>query len=190
MKHGIAQDGDSNNSVLSYLATQIAEHQWQKMLRENPNKYSCAVCQKSATLQLSIALKLLPEANSWRVHLTPTLPLCKNQKCFIVASRFVEKFTISTTRIVKMCANCSNGYVEELFCCSRCKTETYCSVDCQKAHWPEHKKACKLVTCQRCGKLETAKFPKCVKCQTVFYCGRDCQLADWADHKKACKKKN
>ena len=26
--------------------------------------------------------------------------------------------------------------------CGACKEAAYCSTDCQKLHWPEHKKAC------------------------------------------------
>jgi hypothetical protein len=26
--------------------------------------------------------------------------------------------------------------------CSRCKVTKYCSADCQRTHWPEHKKSC------------------------------------------------
>ncbi|OBZ79195.1 hypothetical protein A0H81_01542 [Grifola frondosa] len=31
---------------------------------------------------------------------------------------------------------------EKVKYCSRCKTERYCSVECQKAHWREHKATC------------------------------------------------
>ena len=44
-----------------------------------------------------------------------------------------------------LCANCGKGE-EESDClknCVACKMVKYCSRDCQKAHRPQHKKACK-----------------------------------------------
>ena len=43
------------------------------------------------------------------------------------------------------CANCGTGEEDEnkLKACTACKLVRYCSRDCQKAHWPRHKKACK-----------------------------------------------
>ncbi len=32
---------------------------------------------------------------------------------------------------------------EKLKCCSRCRSAFYCSVKCQRTHWPKHKKFCK-----------------------------------------------
>ena len=41
----------------------------------------------------------------------------------------------------RACAHCEQGLMEALLC-SRCGA-FYCSPACQKAHWPEHKAACK-----------------------------------------------
>mmetsp|Transcript_12145 Transcript_12145/g.14126 ORF Transcript_12145/g.14126 Transcript_12145/m.14126 type:complete len:578 (+) Transcript_12145:128-1861(+) len=38
-----------------------------------------------------------------------------------------------------LCGKCN----DTLSTCSRCKSVTYCSVECQKKHWKEHKKTCK-----------------------------------------------
>ena len=37
--------------------------------------------------------------------------------------------------------------------CSRCKAAMYCNVDCQKAHWPQHKGPCKA------GTVEPGELP-------------------------------
>ena len=40
-----------------------------------------------------------------------------------------------------LCVNCMNNH-EIVKTCSRCKINTYCSVECQTAHWPRHKPNC------------------------------------------------
>lgn len=39
------------------------------------------------------------------------------------------------------CANCDYHY-PSMMKCSACKTERYCSSECQKSHWKVHKKVC------------------------------------------------
>src|SRR6056300_1851030 len=43
------------------------------------------------------------------------------------------------------CASCGKAAVDnvKLLLCTACKLVRYCSVDCQKNHRPQHKKACK-----------------------------------------------
>jgi hypothetical protein len=51
----------------------------------------------------------------------------------------------STDQPDEMCANCGKAEVDEvrLKICTACKLVKYCSVDRQKNHRPQHKKACK-----------------------------------------------
>ena len=51
----------------------------------------------------------------------------------------------STTDTVIICANCGKGEerTEDLKSCTACKLVKYCNRDCQIAHRPQHKKACK-----------------------------------------------
>ena len=47
---------------------------------------------------------------------------------------------------VSYCADCGKEEVEgitSLKACKSCKLVKYCNVNCQKNHWPTHKKACK-----------------------------------------------
>ena len=51
----------------------------------------------------------------------------------------------STDGIIVMCANCGKGEegAIDLKFCTACKMVKYCNRDCQIAHRPQHKKACK-----------------------------------------------
>ena len=46
---------------------------------------------------------------------------------------------------VMCCANCGKAGVDDIKLknCTACKLVKYCSVECQKNHWKQHKKACK-----------------------------------------------
>jgi hypothetical protein len=176
----------------------------QKIFKENPNKYKCAACQKTPVTEgVSMSSQSVIDT-TWMNHLFPCFPVCDSEKCYLIATKCAEKMLNTLTSItgeerfsapeaLTQCFNChlmNFGGESKRLDCSRCNTACYCSAECQKSHWPIHKKACKLVTCQHCEKLETTKlFSRCAGCQQVFYCERDCQRADWPKHKKNCKKK-
>ena len=42
------------------------------------------------------------------------------------------------------CAECGEEGVASLKTCLSCRLVRYCNADCQKKHWPKHKKTCKL----------------------------------------------
>jgi hypothetical protein len=195
---------DSEKSFLDVLSAHINNFQLQRILLENPNKYKCATCQKSPVTKSVAMTRESVNDTTWRIHLNPCFPICDSDKCKLIAIKCAEKMlstlhsvtgeeVFSLSQATTNCDNCLQfnfGGESERLDCSRCNTASYCNAECQKAHWPIHKKACKLVTCQHCEKLETTKlFSMCARCQQVFYCGRDCQVADWRNHKKDCKKK-
>jgi len=41
----------------------------------------------------------------------------------------------------------------QLLTCSACRGSSYCSAECQKAHWPEHKVPCKAKKAEEAAKL-------------------------------------
>ena len=44
---------------------------------------------------------------------------------------------------VRCCAECGEEGGASLKTCKSCKLVKYCNADCQKNHWPKHKKECK-----------------------------------------------
>lgn len=52
--------------------------------------------------------------------------------------------TCKTTGFITTCDGCGEAKEEKsLELCSACKKVHYCSIECQKAHWPQHKACCK-----------------------------------------------
>jgi len=69
--------------------------------------------------------------NMW----TDDAPVTKSVTDDVVMSNKDEKSNQVT------CANC--GSTSTKFRCGRCKTAFYCSTDCQKSHWDNHRPCCK-----------------------------------------------
>jgi len=58
--------------------------------------------------------------------------------------RFVVSLKVSEhDEQKKICWYCNKESEAKLKICSKCTKARYCSVDCQRAHWSEHKKICK-----------------------------------------------
>jgi hypothetical protein len=85
----------------------------------------------------------------------------------------------------KMCNRSTNHH------CDRCKAVYYCSQNCQKIDWKDHKKICILVdnpiicTNYSCTMVANGI---CSKCEMAYYCSKECQESHWAFHKKCCNK--
>ena len=73
--------------------------------------------------------------------------------------------------------------------CGGCRRFQYCDVECQRAHWEDHRPVCRRIRketrrrCLVCG-LEAADsdrpFPSC-HCGERYYCGEACQAEDWVN---------
>jgi hypothetical protein len=152
----------------------------------------------------------------YKVQLIPCFTVCDKGKCHLLAQKVggritdvaVAKGAASTmgaaintvtggvtnhttnfpaTNTFFTCEICS---IKAGFTCSRCMQANYCSVACRKKDWRLHKKACKLIKCNNCDRIEVSienPFASCSRCFNAFYCGQDCQKEDWKSHKAACK---
>jgi len=83
------------------------------------------------------------------------------------------------------CSNCRK-VCEEVKRCSRCRIGVYCSNECQKKNWMDHKKFCtKHGKCPVCKNVRVLR--KCKKCRKKKYCSKECQTDDWEQHKRVCE---
>ena len=65
--------------------------------------------------------------------------------------------------------------------CNGCGYVRYCSKDCQRNDWPEHKQYCKEVEhCKGCNHPDLkSNLLHCSACKGAYYCSKDCQVFDW-----------
>jgi hypothetical protein len=61
-------------------------------------------------------------------------------ECFTFGDAFMAKMgaRLDVERVCFACGKAVDGRLK----CARCRTARYCSRECQKAHWPEHKGSC------------------------------------------------
>lgn len=162
----------------------------------------CTSCGcRPAERKLAEILKGVPEGRgAFLVHHFPCFPICDNDKCELVAKRVLNRLWTKAMKAdtgiprdsIGPCNFCSKMLGKDrLLTCSRCKAASYCSLECREKDWARHKKACKLINCSHCGRLETSvqdPFSSCSRCLSTYYCGKECQRSDWKSHKVSCKK--
>jgi hypothetical protein len=174
-----------------------------------------AVCKSAQTLSEVIG----EPSGSWyyKVRLIPCFPVCDKGKCHLLAQKVGGRITDvavakGATRTAGAAINALTGgltnhtinfpatnthftcdfccSVKATFICSRCLQANYCSAACRKKGWGQHKKACKLIKCNNCDRIEISNeklFSSCSRCFNAFYCGKECQREHWKAHKAACK---
>jgi hypothetical protein len=75
--------------------------------------------------------------------------------------------------------------------CSRCHSVLYCSKECQKKHWKDHKVLCckqPIEVTSQCSYCNTvsSQLKRCTVCLSAQYCNRECQQKHWKEHKLRC----
>lgn len=56
-----------------------------------------------------------------------------------------KSMSMNSTVAFYKCSGCDNVGAN-FKVCSKCKTVKYCSAACQKEHWPQHKKDCRVIS--------------------------------------------
>jgi hypothetical protein len=108
---------DSESTFLIFLAGKITEFQLQKVLRENPNKYKCATCQKTPVTEGVSMDRRGVDDTTWKVSLSPCFPVCDSIKCTLIVTKCVEKMVsklasvtggeVFSSRVPTQCSNCN-----------------------------------------------------------------------------------
>ena len=96
-------------------------------------------------VDLAVALRHVDDwKTDWGVNLTP------EQVAFVRRhSRYFIKIARVLFRKQEMCEQCGLIDKEVLSRCGGCKQTYYCSVQCQKQDWPNHKKECIILRSMR-----------------------------------------
>jgi len=116
----------------------------------------CRLAWFHTAIYLSYARSILPLCPTWSHHIFFYPILWRHQK---ISSQLPTTLTTdllqccillvvmssNTDEADEVCASCgiTGGNDVKLLLCTACKLVKYCSVDCQKNHRPQHKKACK-----------------------------------------------
>lgn len=127
-----------------YVTSRVGE--WMKL-----RPWLCDVCGKAAAnLVFHAGTSLSPDAKIDEPLRGFLFPVCSDKKCSLLQRQLIDQAVEShglTERTVKYCEHCRKHEPTDgpLFSkCSRCHTVTYCSKECQRAHWQQqHKKVCK-----------------------------------------------
>ncbi|KAK7483873.1 hypothetical protein BaRGS_00024890 [Batillaria attramentaria] len=100
------------------------------------------------------------------------------------------------------CSRCEK-HSSNLRQCTGCFEVSYCSVSCQRNHWPLHRAACKkpestkeakmtgentVAKCSHCEK-QSSNLRRCTGCFGIWYCSNECQRKHWTVHRTTCQKR-
>lgn len=104
-----------------------------------------------------------------------------------------------TTVRTAWCGHCEEvKELKKLLICA-CGIAQYCSHDCQRLDWPNHKDHCRkirlrkasieeLELCDYCQDLFFLKeIKQCSGCNAANYCSHQCQRLAWPGHEDMCK---
>ncbi|GFH52357.1 hypothetical protein CTEN210_08833 [Chaetoceros tenuissimus] len=118
----------------------------------------CAACQKEGATKrcrgcLDVGMDVFfcnreCQVKLWKTHKilcgNKAAPIFKNANSKKKVDKALRKFLKESNQSIRVCCNCRKKEKDvKLDSCSACDGAAYCSRECQKAHWPEHKEICK-----------------------------------------------
>lgn len=110
----------------------------------------CVVCSKpytQSTEDADVTVTNKPEL-SLLLRVDPVYFVCSRPKCMAKTMQ-AKQMSAKAKERWRLCASCKKYEPIEgpkFPECARCKVEIYCGRDCQRSHWPDHRKICKQVT--------------------------------------------
>ena len=113
----------------------------------------CACCGKYADGFVTEITHSFPQSEEevttrgFLINVQRAYPACRELVCNQRLREYNSSQTGSEKYLMAMCENCGkheHGDVKHMKC-SRCKLRYYCSRECQKQDWPNHKQMCKKV---------------------------------------------
>jgi hypothetical protein len=104
----------------------------------------CCACRAKNATQLLHHPMLFDQVIPPRIEDIP-LPVCNSPECHSAAKAQMEETLKEAHGYGPSCLFCRSHH-GRLMRCSRCKVALYCSPECQKSHWPLHKKICAEVS--------------------------------------------
>ena len=113
-----------------------------EMFKEE-NKEHGEVC--SVRPELAVSEKRMKKIKAWALANPAAVAELPVVQADTVTST-VKASRARSSRSEKVCAECGISgcnLVKKMSLCSACRQVSYCSPECQKLHWKEHKKACK-----------------------------------------------
>jgi len=148
------------------------------------------------------------------IHFVTKMYDIQTKWCFFNPMIENTEFSFVQKKTKSICSNCLLPSETKFQKCSKCIQNKvyYCSKECQKQHWNEHKSVCenkskspkmqKNYTCSFCYCSSFGqKFQLCGGCinkskpsenqmdfQGTYYCSQNCQKQHWKEHKKVCNK--
>jgi len=141
----------SDRSALVEFMAELANEHHQELVEAHP--WRCVICQKPATSLIHHRFSHIHLKDNPFIGDYPS-PVCLDgSRCAVIAHTEVNKMVAGHFRNVdnqnmqqkekrNACEHCNKKTKDELKQCGRCKNVSYCSRECQVAHWPKHKIDC------------------------------------------------